>query len=179
MSLKFDIESIPEDEGLELLQTEKKSALKIDLPDCTLTQDIELSGRLTRLGRDVFFKGRVACEIQFACSRCLENFKTPVKTSLDVCFMPIPENEPQEEHELRESDIEVEYYKENTIDLAQPVFDQILLTQPLIPLCCSDCKGLCSQCGVNRNKNECQCGELSGAGDPRFDVLQKLKDKIK
>ncbi|QPJ63285.1 MAG: DUF177 domain-containing protein [Candidatus Nitronauta litoralis] len=179
MTLKIEIESIPEDTGLEFNQTLKRDSLEIDQPDCCLTRDIELSGKFNRIGREVFFQGQVDTEIQFLCSRCLEKYEIPVKTPVNTCFMPAPENQPQEEHELRASDIELEYYRENTIDLAQPVFDQILLTQPLIPLCDPDCQGLCPQCGINRNLESCQCQKGQDLGDPRFEVLQKLKDKLK
>lgn len=179
MTLKFEIESIPEDTGLEFSQTLKQDTLKINQPDCWLTRDIELSGRFSRIGREVFFQGQVGTEIQFVCSRCLEKYKNLVNAPVNSCFMPIPADQPQDEHELRASDIELEYYRENTIDLAQPVFDQILLTQPLIPLCDPDCKGLCPQCGINRNLESCQCQEGQNFGDPRFEVLQKLKDKLK
>ncbi len=179
MSLKFDLESIPEDQGLRIEQTEDKNALGIDQPDCSLVQDVELAGNLTRIGRDVFFQGKAKTALQEVCSRCLEPFVTPVDVEITTCFLPVPEESPQEEKELRASDIEVEYYRENTIDLAQPVFDQILLTQPLIPLCRSDCKGLCVQCGANRNLELCQCGSSGENMDPRLAVLEKLKDKIK
>lgn len=179
VSLKFDIESIPEDSGLEFVRTLKKDSLEINLPDCLLTRDIELSGEFTRIGREAFFQGRVGAEVQFMCSRCLEEYQKEVEVPLSTCFIPVPENQPQDEHELRASDIELEYYRENTIDLAQPVFDQILLTQPLIPLCDPDCKGLCPQCGVNRNQELCQCKEGQELEDPRLEVLQKLKDKLK
>ncbi len=179
MSYKIDVEKISEDQGLQLSQVEGKDSLGIDHPECTLIRDIELTGTLTRLGREVFFKGLVESALKFSCSRCLEEFETPVSVPVSTCFMPIPANEPPEESELRASDIEVEYYRENTIDLAQPVFDQILLTQPLIPLCRPDCLGLCAQCGANRNLESCQCEETETVKDPRLAVLQKLKENIK
>lgn len=179
MSFKFDLETIPEDTGLSIEQTEKRETLGIDQPGCALVEDIELTGNLSRLGRDVFFKGQVKTGLRQECSRCLELFDTPVEVSLSTCFLPQPEDAPPEEKELHASDIEVEYYRENTIDLAQPVFDQILLTQPLNPLCRPDCKGLCAQCGVNLNLDSCQCESDESRIDPRLAVLEKLKGKIK
>jgi uncharacterized protein len=41
-------------------------------------------------------------------------------------------------------------------------------------LCRDDCKGLCPQCGVNRNHKSCECG---GTSDPRWDALRKLKNE--
>lgn len=179
MSFKFDLETIPEDDGLIVGQKEKRESLGINSPDCNLADDVELTGKLTRIGRDVFFKGEVKTVLSQECSRCLEMFDTPVQVNVSTCFLPQPEEAPPEEKELHPSDIEVEYYRENTIDLAQPVFDQILLTQPLIPLCRSECKGLCAQCGVNHNHESCQCGTEESAVDPRLAVLEKLKEKIK
>ena len=51
--------------------------------------------------------------------------------------------------------------------------DAVLLELPLAPLCSEDCRGLCPQCGINRNVADCECVP---AGDPRWSVLDTLRD---
>jgi len=43
---------------------------------------------------------------------------------------------------------------------------------PMKPLCKQDCKGLCSQCGVNLNIETCQCSVQWE--DPRLAGLKAL-----
>ena len=179
MSLAFDIELIPEDQGLDLDQSEKKTSFNVEPSDCSLTQDVQLQGKLTRLGREVFFKGQVKTFLGLSCSRCLEHFEMPVDVGVSACFLPKLKESPKEEEELHEADIEVEYYVENKIDLAQPVYDQILLALPFVHLCRLDCKGLCPACGKNRNVETCGCEEQEEAVDSRLAILKQLKNKMK
>jgi uncharacterized protein len=61
------------------------------------------------------------------------------------------------------------------LDLEPLVHDACILELPLAPLCREDCKGLCPECGVNRNSETCSClvptdpngsaGVLGGGGE--------------
>jgi uncharacterized protein len=53
------------------------------------------------------------------------------------------------------------------------VYEQVFLALPTRPLCDEECRGLCPQCGVNRNAGQCSC--TVDAGDPRLAVLRGLK----
>lgn len=57
------------------------------------------------------------------------------------------------------------------LDLDGLVTEDITLEMPIQMLCREDCKGLCPQCGADRNKGDCGCKK---PGDPRFDVLNDL-----
>ncbi len=85
---------------------------------------------------------------------------------------------PDADVELHASDIEVETYSDNRIDLTQAVYDQMMLSLPLARLCKDDCRGICSHCGINRNKQSCTCLDQDSV-DPRLAVLKTLKDKLK
>ena len=77
------------------------------------------------------------------------------------------------EVELGEEDVEVSYYRDDAIDLAGLMREQFYLALPMKPLCTDDCKGLCPQCGTNRNVSQCSCTQ--GWVDPRLAALQALK----
>ncbi len=54
--------------------------------------------------------------------------------------------------------------------------EQVLLAVPLKAVCREECKGICPQCGRNRNQESCQCApELP---DPRWDALKELKKDL-
>jgi len=57
------------------------------------------------------------------------------------------------------------------LDLEQLVHDVCILSLPLAPLCRTDCKGICPDCGVNLNTENCIC--VKGI-DARWDKLSLL-----
>jgi len=61
---------------------------------------------------------------------------------------------------------------DDTIDLGPLVRDAIVLELPMAPLCREDCRGLCPQCGADRNESECDC---VAPRDPRWANLDVLR----
>ena len=53
------------------------------------------------------------------------------------------------------------------------IYEDILLSLPPVHLCKDDCKGLCPSCGVNLNKEKCECKKPV---DPRLESLLSLMD---
>ena len=174
----FEIEEIPE-EGLNFDLLEGKEHFGINQSDCVLMDGVKVCGKLTKIEREVCFAGYVEAPLLVTCTRCLKRFSLQVKNKVQAHFVP---REKQYSHgsevEISETDIEKEIYKEDRIDLHGPIRDQILLEVPLILLCQENCKGICPECGNDRNYDPCGC-ENDGQIDPRFAVLQKLKDKLK
>lgn len=60
----------------------------------------------------------------------------------------------------------------DVVELLPLVRDALLLELPLAPLCKQDCKGLCPQCGGDRNLEGCGC--RVEALDPRWAALGRL-----
>jgi uncharacterized protein len=50
------------------------------------------------------------------------------------------------------------------VDLTADIREAIMLAFPSYPVCKPDCKGLCPQCGANRNERACECRPPSGGG---------------
>jgi uncharacterized protein len=61
---------------------------------------------------------------------------------------------------------------DDAIDLGPLVRDAIVLELPAAPLCREDCRGLCPQCGADRNESECGC---VAPRDPRWANLDVLR----
>lgn len=178
----FAIDEIP-DTGFNFAVVEKKEDFKIEQPECSLVKDVEIAGTLSKSGKDIYLSGKIKTEFKLQCSRCLEPFQFPVDSELKAHFVPREEldKETGTEHpevELSASDIEIEYYDDERVDIKQPVHDQILLALPFVPVCGEDCKGLCPECGNNLNKGPCGCAK-DGPVDPRLEVLRSLKEKLK
>jgi len=177
MSLVFDVDEIPE-EGMSFDVSEKPEHFAISSEDGELNQDVKVTGTLKKTGKEVFFTGRILANISVNCSRCLEPVSNQINVDVFADYVP-RESFPEivSDTELSKSDIDVEFYTENKIDLHQPIYDQIALSIPLVSLCSETCKGLCSQCGENLNPGPCRCGH-GDTTDPRLAILKTLKNKL-
>ena len=136
-------------------------------------------------GTHVFATGTFKGELQVACSRCVEAVTLPIDERLMVTFMPKSElpadfdaiNAPsvsdgEEGPEVSTEDLDLFAYDDDHIDL-EPLFrEQFVLRIPYAPLCKEDCKGLCAQCGIDKNSATCKCEKPI---DPRLAALKDLK----
>ncbi|WP_270171932.1 YceD family protein [Paenibacillus sp. SYP-B4298] len=124
--------------------------------------------KLTAYAEDktVVVEGSLALDVEQACSRCLE----PAKTHLEIPFYEkFQTSQVYEEGPDNEDIIPVE---EDKLDLLPYVEESVLLYLPFVPLCREDCRGLCPQCGGNRNEQACGCADE--VIDPRFAALKDL-----
>ena len=117
-------------------------------------------------------RGRLRTGLRLACCRCLESFETPVDLPIDIRYLPQSEPGGDTESEIAEEDLTTGFYREDQIDLGQLVREQLQLSVPMKPLCRDDCRGLCPECGINRNREQCDC--TSSWQDPRLAALQSL-----
>ena len=116
--------------------------------------------------------GTVRTQLELGCGRCLEPYRMPVDASFDLRFLPASEMPGEQERELQDEDVDTSYYRDDQIDLNELLREQFYLALPMKPLCTEDCKGLCPQCGTNRNTGTCACEAVWE--DPRLAPLKGL-----
>jgi uncharacterized protein len=105
--------------------------------------------------------GRVRGRWLAVCSRCL----VPVEHDFNLKLREVFEEDPVED--------ETYPLRNDEIDLDQPVRDLVVPDLPIVPLCDPGCRGLCPECGTNRNDAPCSCDEPRR--DPRWDALGDLE----
>ena len=117
--------------------------------------------RAALIGDIVEARGTVQTRIQIACSRCLKDFQFLVQSEFDLTYTSEnPETDAEmtdTEIELRYEDMGLIYFSGEKIDLQPDIAAQVMLAIPVKPLCSETCKGLCSKCGIDLNKEKCQC----------------------
>jgi uncharacterized protein len=106
--------------------------------------------------------GTVRTQLELVCSRCLEPFVLPVDRAFDLRFLPAGASEPErdeddDEIEVEDDDVAMTFYRDDQIDLNEVLLEQFYLALPMKPLCSPACKGICPQCGTNRNTAPCDC----------------------
>ena len=127
--------------------------------------------RLMRTDKGIWVSGRLDAAAVCQCSRCLREYRQPVRITIDDEFAaPLeglvfePWLEGEEDEFLIGSD--------QILDITEAVRQYSYLDIPMKPTCGDDCAGLCTGCGANLNEAECACGPPRT--DPRWDALLKL-----
>lgn len=90
-----------------------------------------------RVGDELLGKVAVHGKYRQTCCRCADDFDVETTECFDLIF-----------------DIEsgTEF-----IDCNDDIRQELIVAAALKPVCRDDCKGLCKNCGVNLNREKCQC----------------------
>lgn len=119
------------------------------------------------VGRGYTVNMSFSCRLEGPCWRCVE----PADLDLDVEVEDFFEAELPPVEEIGEEDEPTLWYKEGgMLNLSDWAHDAVAELLPPKILCQLECKGLCHQCGGDRNLVECDC-------EPEADFRwEKLKD---
>jgi uncharacterized protein len=138
-----------------------------------LTAPATVNGRIRLAGNEVFVNGHVDTRTQVECDRCLKTIELPVNADFELEYITGNEYESSEVAELTEAEMSVSVFDGHALDVDEIVKEQILLAVPTRMLCREDCKGICPECGTDRNTGECNCETKEI--DPRWAALKNLK----
>jgi uncharacterized protein len=135
-----------------------KASFDVDEPQQQLAEDLCVdfvrgTVEFLRTNRGIFGEGQLHSQIQLECARCLMTFSQPLDFHLEAQF-GLPPIKP---HDGSVFPIGVN----GILDLRGALREQILLELPMRPLCRSDCRGLCIECGKNLNEGSCECVQES------------------
>ena len=144
-------------------------------------QDISRSGpvrariHLQKKGGDrVLLTGDLTIPLVMDCDRCLQEFNRKITHSFQVDLELAGNGMPEpEEHHCSAAEMDTLYLREPEIDIFHVLAQQVFLLLPAKKICSVECRGLCPQCGINRNKETCRC-RLEKTPSP-FAVLANLK----
>lgn len=176
-SLKINVVTIPE-EGQSFVLSEGGRWFAECFPDSGeldfRLRKVDVTCQITKASSTIFIKGNLSVLLGICCSRCLED--ADLFASGDFAYTLVPEKpETREDLELAAEELEISYYQGDFIDLAPIIYEQIILQNPIKPLCSEGCKGLCPHCGINLNVATCNC-HLNFVDD-RLAVLKSIKIK--
>jgi len=139
----------------------------------SLTQPATVSGKVRLAGNEVFVNGHVETRAKIECDRCLRPVETPVNADFSLEYISGSEYESSEVAELTEAEMSVSVFDGEALDVDEIVKEQVLLAVPTRMLCREDCKGICPECGTDRNTGDCSCA--TSDIDPRWAALKNLK----
>jgi uncharacterized protein len=112
--------------------------------------------------------GELQTDVGMVCSNCLNSLQINVISKLNELFV----QDGYEVSDLDSDEDDYNYIIGQEIDLKPFIMQEILLSLPMKPLCQEHCKGLCPECGVNKNQGDCTC--KTERVDPRLAGLADL-----
>lgn len=141
-------------------------------PDTPVRGDL----KLTRMPHGLLATGVIRLTAQTSCVRCLDSIDVPLELRFEEEFFPAIDvwtGKPVRYEEGESPDPEAQMIgDDHVIDLTDTIRQAALLAMELTPLCRPDCRGLCAECGANRNDGECAC-DRDVISSP-FAVLRQL-----
>lgn len=119
---------------------------------------------------EIVVRGSAEADLRQECRRCLKPVAGRLEQELTLVFLPDDMPGVDDEGEARVFDA-----RAVELDLSEPVREEVILAIDPYVVCDPGCKGLCPQCGTNRNVEDCDC--TTDEADPRWDALRALKEE--
>jgi len=159
------------EEPLDLSHLFEVPVERLERPELVSLDPVRFTGRLAKADTGFLLDGDIDIRAVVSCSRCLR--EVPYRRKAAVSWVLAPEHEkPKEaELELAAKDLDVVWYGELVVPFDPLIDEQLQLELPMKPLCTEECRGLCPQCGADRNLTPCACEEPA---DDRWAPLRSL-----
>ena len=144
--------------------------------DCQFVSPVHTELSTLRIRDWIEVTGKVKTDVQMKCSRCLTEFSQTISSEFELTYSDQKEDnsfQEEEDIELSRDELDRVYYSGDHIDFRDQVQEQIVMALPLLALCKESCKGLCQECGIDLNKEKCNCNKV--IGHPAFAALRNLK----
>ena len=129
---------------------------EFDREDVLRIDQIRVSLSVQHSGDEYFCQGTVEADVVLECARCLCEYQVAISSPTDFIARS-HQLEKAGEKDIPDDEEYVDLLDNLTADITPMVRQTIGLTLPMKPICNENCKGLCSTCGVNKNKKECDC----------------------
>jgi uncharacterized metal-binding protein YceD (DUF177 family) len=132
--------------------------------------DVSCSAEIDRIQSQIHIRLTYDCVVKAQCSRCLAPVTCPVAGEFRIILQeksPAPPRNalPEEDVDLFFSDAD------DTVDIAPLIFEEILVSLPMKPLCSESCGGIAV------GNDPAISVEYGKTVDPRWEALKKLQVK--
>lgn len=145
---------------------EEVGGLEVHLAQVPAGVRVGFDLRLDAVVEGIHVSGTLSGELAIECRRCLGQVRRPFAVEVSEVFSYREEPGAEEGYAVRG----------DRLDLEGMVRDAIVLSLPLNPVCGEDCRGLCAECGQDRNRVD--CGHDARHGDLRWEPLRRLGERL-
>lgn len=180
----ISLEGIPRNGCVTVLEDQAawEALLREFSVECRIVQPVRATMNILPQENGVLFRGRLEGVLALPCNRCSEDSLFTLEHSFD-CFEPFPLEPGSGSGRTAAETDAADAPDEAVVRLAAHgrgfdinpqalAWEEFSLALPIKPLCAETCRGLCPECGVNRNQDPCDCGKERV--DPRLAALAGL-----
>ncbi len=139
---------------------------RIQVGDDLILKEFSGLASIGRTPQGLLLRAEFSGGLELECVRCLELYFHKLKWTLTDLYA-------FNKRSVTESGMILP--EDGHLDLELLVREYALLEVPINPLCKPDCRGLCPDCGENRNRND--CGHRGAVSGSPFSVLKSLLDE--
>lgn len=126
---------------------------------------LRLRGVVESVVDGLLVRATLTTQLRVSCARCLVALSEQVEADVVELFTAAADPD---------ADSEPGYtYADGVLDLDALLRDALVPAVPLRSLCSEECRGLCPQCGTNRNDAACDCSDT--LTDSRWAALEGLR----
>lgn len=129
---------------------------------------IKYIGQIFKINGSYLVNADINYKYETKCDRCFETTIKEMTTSLSARLEDYSKDYEDNENEDEYDDII--YYNKGSLDLEEYILMEVASSLPMKTLCGETCKGICSVCGIDLNKESCTCQD--DYIDPRFEQLK-------
>jgi uncharacterized protein len=150
------------------------------LDELRLVDSVSGDAKLMRVNQGIVAHIHAHTVMLFACSRCLEEFQTPVDVDCEEMFVPtidVVTGQPYVATDVDPIDV-FPIDGHHVLDISEAVRQHLVMATPMVPLHDPACRGLCPVCGVNLNA-EPNHGHDRTRIDERLQPLSLLLEREK
>ena len=125
--------------------------------------NLHITGRVRNMAGAMLLNAKLSCVLSLLCDRCARSFEREKTVEYETLLAFELANGESDDIVLLDGDGE--------LDLDGLMEEVFLLEMDTKNLCSEDCKGLCSGCGADLNRENCRCKKEI---DPRLAKLAQL-----
>jgi len=141
--------------------------LQLEDGDFSFVEPAQFDLMLTNVGNSAInVDGQVQVAVKVPCHRCLQDFTLNLDVPLSETYYE--RNQPVHNGKTEEWVAYIGDY----IDITPEVLGAVVMSLPMRFVCSEQCQGLCPVCGVDLNKEQCNC--VQEDRDPRLAKLLEL-----
>ena len=155
----------------QLLQEEIGSRRAYEFENDTTDGAVSCAANLLRTDAGILVHANCDLPVSVVCGRCLQAFVHYAHVEFDEEYFPSAgpaagiDSAPRDEESFSIDE-------DHELDLWDAVRQYSILVEPMTSVCrAGECRGLCNQCGADRNIEVCQC--RAPAAHPAFDMLRQ------
>jgi uncharacterized protein len=165
--MKIKISNLPE--GIHELELSKLvKELNLEKP---FKNKLNLDCKVDKSAHQIVINCNLTVDADFICDRCNEQYSEELHQEFRLVYLFEKSTD-----EIKDTNVKFISRTVEELNLTQDAIDFAYLSIPMKKLCDKDCLGLCSSCGINLNKENCNCKNENI--NPVWEKLLSLKDNL-